>query len=944
MRHYINILLFIAAITASFSCTNEENFISKDEVKITFCPVIESDPETRSIGDGTGIDQLKIGVYLESNGLDLLYTNTLSWSTAKRDGVTLNLANGKTYKVLFWAEDKDNTAYNITDDGKVTVNYDGYLKGGFAKMEQLDAFYATASITPSGASASRQIVLTRPLAQLNFADKEAQPEIGRHRTELTFHSLPVAFDPFTGAITIDSSRDVTFVFTDYPSESLNVNGQYYFYASSNYFFAFGTSVTATLNFKQMDGTSIYTHEFKGSNSILLDKNKITTVLGSIVVPPSSWNVWDGTVPKTSTLTQDTSNPDIYIIDAADDIAWLGVKANASSIGTDKTLKFEANIDMGGKDGQKSLQLPAGTVVDGNGHTLKGIKLTSGIFYNATRLTVRNLIVDNAEIAYTGTSTIHSGVLVNNLLGSSSFVNVTVKNSSVSSPTGNAGGMVGYISRTSKSSREEKLSVVFDNCHVKNTTIEGNNHEGYFVGMLRGYDNGEELLFKENCSASPASGADPLNSYIMEGNDAVMVAGTNFTRFNAWLGAEECYRGMVYFGQKRFIAKWDGENTVTPLLADPAFDDSDEFKVTSGTRRYVIYSAFDLAGARKATASPLGLYFKEDVDMNGQGKDGKYYVPSEFSNSACASEDDNYFKRFSYVRHLDGQNHSIYNLSLYSKAISDTAFVSAFIYSVQADTTVHKNLNFRNCCSVAPVVSKTGYVQDLSYGAIFIQSAGRSQSGEPTYTMDNIHIYDSKVFALQHSGVLAGIVSRGKISNCSVNDCYIENYKCTKSSEQFKKNVEILGNKITISAEFYSYGEIGGLFGNVRRQSYITNCHVRGTRIHAYGEPDKEADMTSDGLVGMGAIAAAKGLGFYKVPGRHVSTMIGDIRTHNGETITITNCTVDAATKCTAEEYHHNSLVPFIGQAYYIQFGDTKGTVLVDGYSLTLADGNKNTNR
>ena len=211
-------------------------------------------------------------------------------------------------------------------------------------------------------------------------------------------------------------------------------------------------------------------------------------------------------------------------------------------------------------------------------------------------------------------------------------------------------------------------------------------------------------------------------------------------------------------------------------------------------------------------------------------------------------------------------------------------------------------------------------------------------------MDNIHIYDSKVFALQHSGVLAGIVSRGKISNCSVNDCYIENYKCTKSSEQFKKNVEILGNKITISAEFYSYGEIGGLFGNVRRQSYITNCHVRGTTIHAYGEPDKEADMTSDGLVGMGAIAAAKGLGFYKVPGRHVSTMIGDIRTHNGETITITNCTVDAATKCTAEEYNHNSLVPYIGQAYYIQFGDTKGTVLVDGYSLTLADGNKNTNR
>lgn len=944
MRHYINILFFIAAITASFSCTNEENFISKDEVKITFCPVIESDPETRSIGDGTGIDQLKIGVYLESNGLDFLYTNTLSWSTAKRDGVTLNLANGKTYKVLFWAEDKDNTAYNITDDGKVTVNYDGYLKGGFAKMEQLDAFYATASITPSGASVSRQIVLTRPLAQLNFADKDTQPEKGKHRTELTFHSYPVAFNPFTGSITMDESRDITFVFTDYPAEPLNVNGEYYFYASSNYFFASGTSVSATLDFQKADGSSIYEHEFRGSKSIFLDKNQITSILGTMVNPPSSWSIWDGTVPKTSTLTQDPNDSDVYIIDGADDIAWLGIEANAASIGTGKTLRFAANINMGGKAGQNSLKLPAGTTIDGDDYTLKGLRLPVGLFHNATELTVRDFTIDDAEIAYAGTSTVHSGILANGLYGSSSFTNVTVKNSSVVSPTGNAGGMIGYITKIDKSSREEKINVVFDNCHVWNTHVDGMGNEGYFVGMLRGYDNGEELIFKENCSAGHASGTPALESYIKEGNEAVMVAGTDFTRFNAWLGEEECYRGKVYFGQHRFIAKWDGEKTVTPLLADPLYDDSAEFKVKAGNRRYMIYSAFDLAGARKASSSPMALYFKEDVDMNGQGKDGKYYVPSEFSNSACASEDDNYFKRFSYVRHLDGQNHSIYNLSLYSKAISDTAYVSAFIYSVQADTTVHKNLNFRNCCSVAPVVSKTGYVQDLSYGAIFIQSAGRSQSGEPTYTMDNIHIYDSKVFALQHSGVLAGIVSRGKISNCSVNDCYIENYKCTKSSEQFKKNVEILGNKITISAEFYSYGEIGGLFGNVRRQSYITNCHVRGTTIHAYGEPDKEADMTSDGLVGMGAIAAAKGLGFYKVPGRHVSTMIGDIRTHNGETITITNCTVDAATKCTAEEYHHNSLVPYIGQAYYIQFGDTKGTVLVDGYSLTLADGNKNTNR
>ena len=163
-------------------------------------------------------------------------------------------------------------------------------------------------------------------------------------------------------------------------------------------------------------------------------------------------------------------------------------------------------------------------------------------------------------------------------------------------------------------------------------------------------------------------------------------------------------------------------------------------------------------------------------------------------------------------------------------------------------------------------------------------------------------------------------------------------------EDFTKKVTIAGSEITISAGFYSFGEIGALVGMIRRESTLTNCHVRNSIIHAYGEPDKEADMSSDGLLGEAAIATAKQLGYYLVPGRHVSTMIGDIRTYDGEKIRINGCTVDAATKCTAEQDHHNSTYPYIGQAYYIQFGDTQGAVYVDGKRLTLADGDKDTKR
>ena len=103
-------------------------------------------------------------------------------------------------------------------------------------------------------------------------------------------------------------------------------------------------------------------------------------------------------------------------------------------------------------------------------------------------------------------------------------------------------------------------------------------------------------------------------------------------------------------------------------------------------------------------------------------------------------------------------------------------------------------------------------------------------------------------------------------------------------------------------------------------------------------------MSSDGILGKLAISTAKTMGFYLVPGRHVSTMIGDIRTMSGETIRISNCSVDASTKCTAEQYKHNSSFPYIGQAYYIQFSDTEGQVIVEGKTLTLADGNKKTSR
>lgn len=954
----LQILLALPFLMLAASCINEEHLPHQDSdiVEWTFHPNLDKDaPASKAIGDAGKVDQLRAVVYkATADGLSLENTVTESWSKVQKDGVSFKLKDDETYKIVFWAEDKDNTAYSFGNDGTVSADYTDYLNGGFAKMEELDAFCYTTVISPETPyDNSQKVVLRRPLGQLNFVDV-TQAKKGEDVVKVTFHSIPTVFDPFTGSVKstdpIDESDDITFTFSDFTSEEIYSEGISYNYLSCNYILApaNGQAEVACTFELNKDGSDLDELEFNGKKAIVIEQRKKTNIDVNETSRAEAYSEWNGKFPIVSTLNQDPDNSDCYIIDAAEDIAWLCDASHSSLIGENKTFRLLTNIDMGYKAGQMSMKLPAGSTFEGNGHTIKGLKLMIGLFGDVVKnLTVNNLTIDGAIIS--GTTKTNRGVLVNTLYGSSSFNNVVVQNSTVNTYEGAAGGMVGYISRKSKNDRSEKLEVVFDNCHVINTDIKGSTKEGYFVGIFRGYDYGETLRFMDNCSCTPAPGSEPLKSIYVDSQKALWLENTDFSAYDAWLGTEECCRGMVILGENRFIAKWDGETKVKPLLAESAYEDSDDLTVVPGANRYVIYSAFDLAGVKtKATGSPDALYFKTDVDMNGAGEDGIFYVPSEFAYSATQSDDDNYFDSLNAVNYLDGQNHTIYNLNLGRSADNDVStytrdsFIKGTSHSIPH--TIHKNLKMRNCqtaVTVKDLEDEEGGFQDASQGAIFISYTHVSDT--VAYTMENIHVYESRVFALQGLGILASHFE-GNMKNCTVNDCYIENWKCENNLEPYTHVAEIGGGNVTVSAGFYSYGEVGGLCGMIMGASDLSDCHVRSTRIRAYGQDDKNASITGVGVLGSLAAATAESMGYFLVPGRHVSTLIGDIRTMNGETIKITGCTVDKETVCTPRMFYHSNKARFIGQAYFIDFMDTEGKVIVDGHTLTLADGNRNTIR
>ena len=368
---YITAIILVFALFSLSSCHKEEIISSEiggDDVVVSFTPKLNGYIGTRAIGDASGIDVLRVVVYEVYEGsetINMKFELEKDWSDVNRDGISLSLLKGHTYKILFWAENSSNTAYSIQDNGIISVNYDDYKVGGFAMMEQMDAFCAITEFPQNSAAnnQSKVIELLRPLAQLNFADNTTQPEQGTHKTVVTFHSIPTSLNPFTGEVEM-SGADKAFVFTDFPTEeTLSVDGSTYYYLSSNYLFApqTGTSnISATIDVQNADGTSIKTIEL---SEITLEKNMKTNVTGSIVQQPETWSVWDG-VSK-SQPTTDAQNR--YIIDDAADIAWLcenglGLNANSSFLQT-------KDIDMDNKT-IGSIKLPSGSTYDGGGKTIK----------------------------------------------------------------------------------------------------------------------------------------------------------------------------------------------------------------------------------------------------------------------------------------------------------------------------------------------------------------------------------------------------------------------------------------------------------------------------------------------------------------------------------------------------------------------------------------------
>ncbi len=497
---FIMSALALSALVAT-SCTkpNEEVQVG-GEATVVLTAQLPNDLQNRAngprraaakYGDGKTATTLDYAVYQVTDNAGTK-TYTLMPTLGKTDEpinlsatVKLQLVNGNTYAVVFWA-DAPTSIYTFTAGANAATVTADYTYAA-ANVEAYDAFYAMKEFTLNGAL-QEIIDMKRPFAQLNIgtADLAASKAAGVEVTQAsikvkTYNTLDLIGGDVSG------ENEVSFALAALPTgETFPVSG--YEYLTMNYLLMPADKKADNTITISYDNTAAGTRTF---NNVPLQRNYRTNIYGNLLTGTAEFNiiikpefdgeknieVWDGT-----TVTEPALVGDAYIVTKAAEWAWLTGKTIT------KNITLTNDIDFGGYSIKPIC--PRGITFEGNDHILSNMNIVAnphdnysvGLFYGTAMqgATLKNFTLKDTKVVSTNATNGYAGIVLGDAQGSQPVTidNVHVLNGEVSGVQ-SVGGIVGF------SSSSATLNI--SNCSVKSTKITNLSvaNESGFVASLVG---------------------------------------------------------------------------------------------------------------------------------------------------------------------------------------------------------------------------------------------------------------------------------------------------------------------------------------------------------------------------------------------------------------------------------------------------------------------------
>ena len=414
---------------AGTSCSSEEVAPVTGESTVTLSVTLPDGIQSRKFADGTTAQKLTMLVLDENNealsvfnGADVL---NIDINLTKQ--VNLQLASGKTYKVVCWAAAEGAPYTFNTTDFTVSANYEGAKTSD----EALDAFYAVQSITVKG-NTTETVKLYRPFAQLNIGtDDLSAAKAAGFEAETVTVTVPTykSLNLLTGEVEAGDPRAVTFAANALPAgETFPKTG--YDYLSMNYLLMSTDKQLVDVEFtvKAKDGAT----RTLPVNAVPVQRNYRTNIYGSLLTNSVNINVeivpafnepgFEGEKFEAIVKVNDVEYPSF----AAAVEAVNSGDADTYNVVLQGTTTWETGNAGGGAN--KCFTNPESTInLDLNG---KSLTMTgSGGFVNAGKTNITNgTIIDKTAYAYERGETSWEFTYLEFEGGEYTFDNVTFNNS------------------------------------------------------------------------------------------------------------------------------------------------------------------------------------------------------------------------------------------------------------------------------------------------------------------------------------------------------------------------------------------------------------------------------------------------------------------------------------------------------------------------------------
>ena len=301
-RFLLTVSMFLSLAFLNVACDNEEfNEASQDgAVEVSFVVDVDALTSTRAISDGTGATQLMYAVFDENDQViipKVVMDNVSTLLSDKGFDMTISLPKGNVYRVVFWAQNPNCTAYSVSDDMKVTIDYTGINND-----ELRDAFYAyTEQFKVENVNSTIFVVLKRPFAQVNVGafpfDMEHAQDGGVDVTKssASIKAVPNSINLLDG--TTEGMVDIEYSFSAKPSEELLVDvdedgtDEEYDYLSMSYLLANPEGTLHEMSFIFTNEDETKQVEFKdGLETVPVKRNWRTNIVGQILTGNVAFNI------------------------------------------------------------------------------------------------------------------------------------------------------------------------------------------------------------------------------------------------------------------------------------------------------------------------------------------------------------------------------------------------------------------------------------------------------------------------------------------------------------------------------------------------------------------------------------------------------------------------------------------------------------------------------